>query len=95
MTLTYRHLPLKFLFFCLYFSCLTLVKSPCNFVVFFPLRLLQLFLETDRMWLRNVVALCLLALAASAEDKKLSSHATTLADNSANLAFRSVTLTLR
>lgn len=39
----------------------------------------------------NVVALCLLALVASAEDKKLSSHATTLADNSANLAFRSET----
>lgn len=36
MTLTYTHLPLKFLFFCLYFSRLTLVKSPCNFVVFFP-----------------------------------------------------------
>ncbi|XP_010789566.1 serpin H1b [Notothenia coriiceps] len=39
------------------------------------------------MWMTNVVALCLLALVASAEDKKLSSHATTLADNSANLAF--------
>ncbi|KAM9358604.1 serpin H1b [Symphorus nematophorus] len=39
------------------------------------------------MWLTNVVALCLLTLVASAEDKKLSSHATTLADNSANLAF--------
>uniref|UniRef100_A0A8C4E9N8 Serpin H1 n=1 Tax=Dicentrarchus labrax TaxID=13489 RepID=A0A8C4E9N8_DICLA len=39
------------------------------------------------MWMTNIVALCLLALMASAEDKKLSSHATTLADNSANLAF--------
>ncbi|XP_054649606.1 serpin H1b isoform X2 [Dunckerocampus dactyliophorus] len=40
------------------------------------------------MWLSNViVAFCLLALPASAEDKKLSSHASTLADNSANLAF--------
>ncbi|XP_070685059.1 serpin H1b [Pempheris klunzingeri] len=39
------------------------------------------------MWVTNVVALCLLAIVASAEDKKLSSHATTLADNSANLAF--------
>ncbi|KAM9732995.1 serpin H1b isoform 1-T2 [Menidia menidia] len=39
------------------------------------------------MWMTNIVALCLLAVMASAEDKKLSSHATTLADNSANLAF--------
>lgn len=39
------------------------------------------------MWVTYVVALCLLALVASAEDKKMSSHATTLADNSANLAF--------
>lgn len=39
----------------------------------------------------NIVALCLLAFAASAEEKKLSSHASTLAENSANLAFRSVT----
>ncbi|XP_056139413.1 serpin H1b [Lampris incognitus] len=39
------------------------------------------------MWLTNIVALCLLAVTASAEDKKLSSHASTLADNSANLAF--------
>uniref|UniRef100_A0A8C6T908 Serpin H1 n=1 Tax=Neogobius melanostomus TaxID=47308 RepID=A0A8C6T908_9GOBI len=39
------------------------------------------------MWMTNVVALCLLGLVASAEDKKLSSHATILADNSANLAF--------
>lgn len=52
-------------------------------------RLLQLLLETGRMWMTNFVALCLLVLMASAEDKKLSSHATTLADNSANLAFRS------
>ncbi|TNN01564.1 serpin H1b [Takifugu flavidus] len=35
----------------------------------------------------NIVVLSLLALLASAEDKKLSNHATTLADNSANLAF--------
>lgn len=55
-------------------------------------RLLQLLLETDRMWMTNVVALCLLALVASAEEKKLSSHAATLADKSTNLAFRSVTL---
>lgn len=41
------------------------------------------------MWMTNIVALCLLGLMASAEDKKLSSHATTLADTSANLAFRS------
>ncbi|XP_037632246.1 serpin H1b [Sebastes umbrosus] len=39
------------------------------------------------MWMTNVVVLCLLALVVSAEEKKLSSHATTLADNSANLAF--------
>ncbi|XP_061574876.1 serpin H1b [Cololabis saira] len=39
------------------------------------------------MWMTNLVALCLLALVVSAEDKKLSSHATTLAENSANLAF--------
>ncbi|XP_011481243.1 serpin H1 isoform X1 [Oryzias latipes] len=48
---------------------------------------LLLHLETDRMWTTTIVALCLLALGASAEDKKLSVHATTLADNSANLAF--------
>ncbi|XP_062408680.1 serpin H1b [Sardina pilchardus] len=39
------------------------------------------------MWLTNAVAFLLLTLAASAEEPKLSSHATTLADNSANLAF--------
>lgn len=39
------------------------------------------------MWLTNAVAFLLVALAASAEEPKLSSHATTLADNSANLAF--------
>ncbi|XP_015228268.1 PREDICTED: serpin H1 [Cyprinodon variegatus] len=39
------------------------------------------------MWLTRIVVLCLLALVASAEEKKLSSHANTLADNSANLAF--------
>lgn len=42
----------------------------------------------------SIVTLCLLALVASAEDKKLSSHATTLVDNSANLAFRYVTVIL-
>lgn len=39
------------------------------------------------MWLTNAVAFILVALATSAEEPKLSSHATTLADNSANLAF--------
>uniref|UniRef100_A0A1A8IIY7 Serpin H1 n=1 Tax=Nothobranchius kuhntae TaxID=321403 RepID=A0A1A8IIY7_NOTKU len=39
------------------------------------------------MWMTNIVALCLLAIVASAEDKKLSSHAATLADTSADLAF--------
>ncbi|KAM9442078.1 serpin H1-like isoform 1-T4 [Salvelinus alpinus] len=40
------------------------------------------------MWVTNFVVLCLLAVAASGEDKKkLSSHATTMADKSANLAF--------
>lgn len=47
------------------------------------------------MWLTNCVALCLLALAASAQDKKLSSHASALADHSANLAFRCVDAVLR
>uniref|UniRef100_A0A8D3BUW4 Serpin H1 n=1 Tax=Scophthalmus maximus TaxID=52904 RepID=A0A8D3BUW4_SCOMX len=49
--------------------------------------LLQLRRETDRMRATHVAALCLLALVASAEDRKLSSHAIALADNSANLAF--------
>lgn len=52
-------------------------------------RILLLPVERDRMWMTNIVGLCLLALVVSAEDKKLSSYATTLADNSANLAFRS------
>ncbi|XP_061638158.1 serpin H1b [Phyllopteryx taeniolatus] len=39
------------------------------------------------MWVSNLVALCLLAFTASAEDKKLSGHASTMADNSARLAF--------
>ncbi|XP_067102835.1 serpin H1b [Osmerus mordax] len=39
------------------------------------------------MWVRNLIALSVLALAATGEDKKLSSHATKLADNSADLAF--------
>lgn len=39
------------------------------------------------MWLRNLIALSVLALAATGEDKKLSSYATKLADNSADLAF--------
>lgn len=64
-----------------------MLYNAMSFFCFFY-RLLQLLLETDRMWMTNVVALCLLALVASAEDKKLSSHATALADNSANLAFR-------
>ncbi|KPP68179.1 serpin H1 precursor-like [Scleropages formosus] len=42
---------------------------------------------TKTMWVTNFVALCLLATSASGEEKKLSSHASTLADNSANLAF--------
>lgn len=50
-------------------------------------RLLQLPQEKDRMWMTNFVAVCLLATLASAEDKALSSHATLLAENSANLAF--------
>ncbi|XP_040042048.1 serpin H1b isoform X1 [Gasterosteus aculeatus] len=50
-------------------------------------RLPQLLLETDRMWMTNLVAFCLLAVVASAEEKKLSSYATALADHSANLAF--------
>ncbi|AWO99374.1 putative serpin H1-like [Scophthalmus maximus] len=50
-------------------------------------QLLQLRRETDRMRATHVAALCLLALVASAEDRKLSSHAIALADNSANLAF--------
>lgn len=64
-----------------------------EFSLFFALRLLLLHLETDRMWMTSIVALFLLALGASAEDKKLSVHATTLADNSANLAFRLVIIT--
>lgn len=55
-----------------------------------PLHRVQLLLETDRMWMTNIVGLCLLALVASAEDVKLSTHATTLADKSTNLAFRFV-----
>lgn len=46
---------------------------------------------SDRMWLTNAVVLLslalALALAISSEEPKLSSHATMLADNSANLAF--------
>lgn len=57
-------------------------------------RLPQLLLETDRMWMTNLVAFCLLAVVASAEEKKLSSYATALADHSANLAFRSDIYTL-
>jgi serpin peptidase inhibitor clade H protein 1 len=40
------------------------------------------------MWMTSVLALCLLAPLASADGRKLSSHATLLADNSADLAFR-------
>ncbi|XP_062872644.1 serpin H1b [Trichomycterus rosablanca] len=39
------------------------------------------------MWVTNLIALCLLAVASCAEEKKLSSHATSLADTSADLAF--------
>lgn len=39
------------------------------------------------MWVSSLIALCLVAVAVSAEDKKLSSHATSVADSSANLAF--------
>ncbi|MBN3300136.1 serpin H1b isoform X2 [Amia ocellicauda] len=39
------------------------------------------------MWVTKLIVLSLLGMVATAEDKKLSSHATTLADNSANLAF--------
>ncbi|XP_034557568.1 serpin H1b [Notolabrus celidotus] len=39
------------------------------------------------MWMTHVVAFCLLVLVAFAEDKKLSSHATTLAGKSVDLAF--------
>lgn len=51
------------------------------------LRLRFALLETEKM-LTSIVALSFLALLASAENKKLSNHATALADNSANLAFR-------
>ncbi|XP_051966543.1 serpin H1-like isoform X1 [Xyrauchen texanus] len=39
------------------------------------------------MWVSKLIALCLLAVAVSSEDKKLSSHATSMADTSASLAF--------
>lgn len=39
------------------------------------------------MWVSSLIALCLLAVAVSGEDKKLSTHATSMADTSANLAF--------
>lgn len=39
------------------------------------------------MWVTNLVALSLLAVAFCAEEKKLSTHATSLADTSADLAF--------
>ncbi|XP_048853684.1 serpin H1-like [Brienomyrus brachyistius] len=39
------------------------------------------------MLMLNVVILCLLVMAASSEEKALSSHAATMADNSASLAF--------
>jgi len=42
--------------------------------------------KANRMWMISVV-LCLMALTTSAEDKKLSSHATTLAENTFNLAL--------
>ncbi|XP_051521506.1 serpin H1-like isoform X2 [Myxocyprinus asiaticus] len=39
------------------------------------------------MWVSKLIALCLLAVAVSGEDNKLSSHATSMADTSVNLAF--------
>ncbi|XP_076832561.1 serpin H1b [Brachyhypopomus gauderio] len=39
------------------------------------------------MWVGSLIALCLLAVASSADVKKLSSHASSLADTSSNLAF--------
>lgn len=39
------------------------------------------------MWVTDLAVLCLLALAASGEDKKLSSHATALAESSTSLAL--------
>ncbi|KAF4104233.1 serpin H1b isoform X2 [Onychostoma macrolepis] len=39
------------------------------------------------MLVSNLIALCLLAVAVSSEDKKLSPHATSMADTSTNLAF--------
>ncbi|TRY66151.1 hypothetical protein DNTS_010868 [Danionella cerebrum] len=39
------------------------------------------------MWFSNILALCLLAVVVSGEDKKLSSHAASMADTSTNLAF--------
>ncbi|KTF83023.1 hypothetical protein cypCar_00028903 [Cyprinus carpio] len=43
--------------------------------------------NTASMLVSNLIALCLLAVAVSGEDKKLSPHATSMADTSANLAF--------
>ncbi|XP_047676935.1 serpin H1b isoform X1 [Tachysurus fulvidraco] len=43
--------------------------------------------DKARMWVTNVVALCLMAVVSSAEEKKLSSHAISLADTSSHLAF--------
>ncbi|XP_026082345.1 serpin H1-like [Carassius auratus] len=39
------------------------------------------------MFVSNFIALCLLAVAVSGQDKKMSPHATSMADTSANLAF--------
>ncbi|XP_030632987.1 serpin H1b [Chanos chanos] len=39
------------------------------------------------MWAAKLAALCLLAVAVSGEEKKMSSHATSMADKSTNLAF--------
>ncbi|XP_051963694.1 serpin H1b [Xyrauchen texanus] len=39
------------------------------------------------MWVSKLIALCLLAVAVSGKDNKLSSHATSMADTSMNLAF--------
>ena len=69
---------------------LTLFALCCLFFFLFSifLRLLRLLLLTGKRKMISIVVISLLALLASADNKKLSNHATTLADNSANLAFR-------
>ncbi|KAL6471470.1 hypothetical protein MHYP_G00201200 [Metynnis hypsauchen] len=59
------------------------IKSSCTSIPLLPK-------HKARMWVTSLVALCLLAVASCAEvkeAKKLSSHATSLADTSTNLAF--------